>query len=93
MLDAREGRGCSHCERGVPMAWFGRGGHVVRLCMGCLLECFPGKSAAWLEERLDYYIDHVDYKLAVSQWKDGLAKEKPVKSKFVVKVPPLKRKN
>ena len=80
------------------MAWFGaRGGHVVRLCIGCLLEWFPGRSPAWLEERLDYYIDHVDYGLAVAQWKEtqrtiSNPKTKPQKPDFVVKVPPLKRK-
>ena len=74
-----------------------RGGHVVRLCIGCLLEWFPGRSPAWLEERLDYYIDHVDYGLAVAQWKEtqrtiSNPKTKPQKPDFVVKVPPLKRK-
>ena len=62
----RKGAGCSHCERGVAMAWFNTRGHVVALCISCLLEWFPGKKAAWLEERLSDYMDHVDYKLAVA---------------------------
>ncbi len=93
MLDAREGRGCSHCEDGVPMAYFSFGRGIVRLCIGCLMEWFPGKTAGWLEERLDYYMDHLDYKLAMAQWKEYPQGDKPVKSKFAVKVPPLKSRS
>jgi hypothetical protein len=66
-VDAKEGRGCSHCEDGTPMSWFSSGRGTIALCMTCLLDWFPGRTAAWLEERLDYYIDHIDYGLAVAE--------------------------
>ena len=71
MLNARAGRGCSHCEPGVAMSWFKTGTHMVALCMNCLMEWFPGRSVEWLEERLDYYADHVGYKLMKANPRDG----------------------
>lgn len=70
MMDAtfnwgRKGRGCSHCEPGVAMSWFKTGSHIVALCMNCLMAWFPGRSVEWLEERLDYYSDHIGFKFAV----------------------------
>ena len=53
------------------MAWFGAQRGVVALCMRCLLDWFPGRSAAWLEERLDEFIDHIDYRLAVAQAREA----------------------
>ena len=46
------------------MFWFKTGVHIIALCIGCLMEWFPGRSVEWLESRLDYYADHLDYKLA-----------------------------
>lgn len=60
----REGAGCAHCEAGVAMAWFRTRAHTIALCMGCLLEWFPGRSAEWLEGRLDHYMDHIELKIA-----------------------------
>ena len=60
-----DGRGCSHCEDGEAMAWLQGRGSIIALCISCLLEWFPGRSVQWLEERLDYYSDHIGYKFAV----------------------------
>ena len=64
MLDARHGRGCSHCEGGTAMAWFAGRGTIIALCIICLVDWFPGRSVEWIEERLDHYSDHIGYKFA-----------------------------
>lgn len=67
----RAGAGCAHCETGVAMAWFRTRDHVIALCMSCLLAWFPGWSAEKLEARLDYYMDHVGYKIARANPRGG----------------------
>ena len=97
-FDAKEGRGCSHCEDGTPMAYFQRvGGGIIRLCVDCLMQWFPSVSTDWIEERLGYFIDHIDYRLAMAHWKEAYAAgfatlaDKPKMSEFIAKVPALKR--
>ena len=46
------------------MSWFKTGAHLIALCIGCLMACFPGRSVEWIETRRDYYADHLGFKLA-----------------------------
>lgn len=54
------------------MAWFASRAGAFGLCVGCLLNWWPAKSAAWLEERMQDYRDHIDDRLVAQLQRDGL---------------------
>lgn len=87
---APDSRGCSHCELGTPMAYFQRRyGGVIRLCIDCLMQWFPGKTAEWLEERLSHFIDHVAYAQAVA-FRKQVEGPRPTIKEFSGTIPKLR---
>ena len=67
----RHGRGCAHCEDGVSVAWFASRAGTFGLCAGCVLAWWPSKGAAWVEERMGAYRDHVDDRLVTALQRQG----------------------
>lgn len=62
-LDAAFGRGCTHCEPGVPVEKIqvgtGKRAVVINLCLECVMLWFPDKTADWWEARHAPFKDHV----------------------------------
>ena len=42
LTDAPKGRGCSHCEFGIPIDYSERSKRVIKLCLECVLIWFAG---------------------------------------------------
>jgi len=70
MLNAAIGRGCCHCEVGVPIEFIRYRGGTVALCLECVLKWFPGKTVDWWELRHAPFLDHIDEALKRSQEKE-----------------------
>ena len=51
LLTAEIGKGCYHCVWGIPIDEIRSRAGVVKLCLECVLLCFPGKSVTWWEVR------------------------------------------
>ncbi|MFH1486623.1 MAG: hypothetical protein ABIH46_11175 [Chloroflexota bacterium] len=69
---AAEGRGCCHCEVGVPVERIeSRRGTVLALCLECVRLWFPGKTVEWWEARHAPFLDHVDMALRRSREKEA----------------------
>ena len=65
MLDAAVGRGCDHCEVGMPITYVQcRSGRVLSLCVECTLAWWPGRTADWWEGHHAPYEDHLRAALA-----------------------------
>lgn len=62
MLRAVVGKGCEHCEVGVPIEkiQLGRGKRkvVFELCLECVMLWFPDKTVEWWEARHAPFKDH-----------------------------------
>ena len=63
MLEAAFGRGCQHCETGVPVEKIKSRAGFIRLCLECVLLWFPRKSVSWWEARHAPMADHLSDKI------------------------------
>ena len=70
LLDAAEGRGCSHCETGYAIEEVRSPAGTVHLCLECVMRWFPGKDVAWWEARHAPLLDHVEMALRRSLARD-----------------------
>ena len=59
VIDAKDGRGCDHCETGVPITRVRYGRCIVDLCLECTMLWFPGKTIEWFETQHAPYRDHL----------------------------------
>lgn len=59
MIDSPHGNGCDHCIPGRPIEKVRSRGHIIKLCLECVLGWFPGYGVAWWEERHAPYADYV----------------------------------
>lgn len=71
MLDATVGRGCDHCETGVPVEKIKSRLGVVELCLECVMLWFPGRTVAWWEGHHVPFSDHLDD--AIARTPDAIA--------------------
>lgn len=71
-LVAEFGRGCWHCEVGVPVERIESRRGVIALCLECVLLWFPGKTVEWWEARHRPFRDHVGEALKRSRKKEWL---------------------
>ena len=58
-LDAREGRGCSHCEIGQPIDYSQRSKVTIKLCLECVLLWFAGWTVTEWEAHHAPLADHL----------------------------------
>ena len=63
-MDAPQGRGCDHCEDGIPITFTKSRGRKISLCLECTMAWFPGRSVEWWESRHRPYRDHVKDRMA-----------------------------
>ena len=68
---AAEGHGCHHCPDGHPVEYIESRAGRIALCLECVLRWYPGKDAAWWEERHAPFRDHVDLALKRSFKKEA----------------------
>ena len=58
-MQAPLGRGCQHCEPGVPVEKVKSRAGFIHLCLECVLLWFPGRAVDWWEARHAPFVDHV----------------------------------
>lgn len=58
-MDAAFGRGCTHCELGVPVEKINSWAGFINLCLECVLLWFPGRAVDWWEAHHAPFRDHV----------------------------------
>ena len=58
MSSPYEGRGCHHCQVGIPITYVASPAGVVKLCLECT-KVSTGRDVLWFEERHSPCRDHV----------------------------------
>lgn len=59
LIDAPNGRGCSHCEIGQPIDYSERSKRVIKLCLECVLRWFDGWMVIEWEANHAPFADHL----------------------------------
>ncbi len=75
LTDAAKGRGCSHCEFGIPIDYSERSRRIVKLCLECVLIWFAGWTVTDWEDNHAPLADHLGDRLEAAikkQLKEGL---------------------
>lgn len=75
LVNAPQGRGCSHCEIGIPIDYTKRGRTVVRLCLECVLIWFMGWTVNDWEVHHAPLADHLGDRIEAAiekETRDGL---------------------
>ena len=52
------GRGCWHCETGIPVEEVRAAAGIIVLCLECVMLWFPGRRVDWWEQRHARLADH-----------------------------------
>ncbi|KKL24972.1 hypothetical protein LCGC14_2409970 [marine sediment metagenome] len=69
MLEAATGRGCQHCEPGVPVEKIKSRAGLIHICLECVRLWFPRKSVDWWEERHAPFADHASNAIKIANKK------------------------
>ncbi len=75
LTDAAKGKGCSHCERGIPIDFSERSKVMIKLCLECVLVFFRGWTITKWEAQHAPLADHLGDRLDAiveKEMKDGM---------------------
>lgn len=75
LVNAPQGRGCGHCEIGIPIDYTVHARAVVRLCLECVLIWFMGWTVTEWEAHHAPLTDHLGDRIEAAiekEMRDGL---------------------